>query len=289
MRVYVANPRGYCEGVVRAINLALSTRRQYPQRPIVVLGMLVHNEDVINTLNNNQITTINPSNGPLENQLAALDQQTIVIFTAHGHPHIYERIAKKKGLMMVDATCPKVQTCLDIIKVKTMESRQIIYIGQTGHPETIAALNQQPNIFLYDTKLPFDYQQITEVNPLVINQTTLSVDELASIHQEIRDRLPAAEFVDEICDATRRRQRAVKAIASDVDIIYIIGSQYSSNTKRLFEIAGTSHPTALIRRINSVAEINLADLKDKQYVGVASGASTPPEVANAVIDYLRAL
>ena len=288
MKVHVCNPHGYCEGVLRAINIALDTKKNNPNHPVAILGMLVHNEFVIEFLAKHGISTLERPNSADEDFLPHVSDDTIIIFTAHGHPKVYEELISNRGLSYVDATCPKVEVTHDVIINALNNNHQIIYIGQTGHPETEAALSiNAEGIFLFDINSPFNYAQISDLTPVVINQTTLSLDELAKIHDEILTYLPGAIIENEICSATRLRQNAVKKIPLDVDIIYIVGSFHSNNTKKLVQVAKLSHPNADVYQIKSVNDINPTQLKNKKYAGVAAGASSPLELTNAVIDYLK--
>ncbi|MGI6714359.1 MAG: 4-hydroxy-3-methylbut-2-enyl diphosphate reductase [Bacilli bacterium] len=287
MKVTVAKPYGYCEGVVKAIDLALAVRKDNPDMPISVLGMLVHNERVVKHLEDNQITTINIPISEYEAFLKQAKPPLIIIFTAHGHDPKLDRIAQERGLITYDATCKKVLHAFSLIEKALAKGQEVIYLGKKGHPEPIAALARGEKVFLYDVEGYFDYRQLKTKNPFVITQTTLSLDEVKGFHLDIKARLPEAEIGNEICQATRLRQKAVKLLPMEVEHIYIIGSPRSSNTTRLALIAKTSHPRAKIRLVRGIHEINRDELKGLTHVGVASGASTPREVVHKVIDFLE--
>lgn len=287
MKVSVAKPYGYCEGVVKAIDRALQVRKEHPDLPIAVLGMLVHNESVVKRLEESQITTINIPINEYEGFLRQAEPPLIVIFTAHGHDQKLEQIAKDRGIITYDTTCKKVLHAFALIDQALARGQEVIYLGKKGHPEAVAALARGENVFLYDVEGYFDYQQLQSKNPFVITQTTLSLDEVKGIHLDIKARLPEAEIGNEICEATRLRQKAVQLLPMEAEIIYIIGSPRSSNTTRLALIAKTSHPRAKIRLIRGIDEINTFELVGVNHVGVASGASTPREIVHAVIAYLE--
>src|SRR5574344_968353 len=280
MNVYVCNPHGYCKGVVSAINLVLATKESNPNTAIYVLGMLVHNKDVIDMLSKKGIITLDIKDRPIKEIISSLPTGSILVFTAHGHDIKLDALCKEKGIKIVDATCGMVKYAQDIIKNSLLEGNEIIYIGKKGHPETNAAISLGKNIFLYDISKPksFDYTLIKTTSPLIINQTTLSIHYLANIIAEIKSKIKSPKIVDEICDATRMRQNAVKSIPLDVDIIYVVGGKMSSNTKELAIIASSTHKNAKVIQIENIKDIKEEDLKDKKSAAIASGASTPFEI-----------
>ena len=197
-------PIGHCFGVLKAIEIAKETRKKYVDKNIYVFGLLVHNEEVVKELESNDIKTIEMNEDTATELLNKFTSNDVVIFTAHGHPEIYEYILKKNNVTYVDATCKKVKECFNAIK----EAKEVIYIGKNHHPETVAALTMNKNAHLYDIKEGLDYSLIKSSDPLVINQTTLSFLELENIHNEIKNKLPHAIFHDEICDATLLRTKS---------------------------------------------------------------------------------
>jgi 4-hydroxy-3-methylbut-2-enyl diphosphate reductase len=215
--------------------------------------------------------------------LNKLTSNDVVIFTAHGHPEIYEDILKKNNVTYVDATCKKVKECFNAIK----EAQEVIYIGKNHHPETVAALTMNNNAHLYDISSgSFTYNALKTNNPLVINQTTLSFLELDAIHSEIKNKLPNAIFHDEICDATLLRQKAIQKIDNNIDTIIIVGSKRSSNTMKLYDIAKKMHTDKQIILVNSVEELKEYKLGNKN-VAITSGTSTSIEAINKIVDYLK--
>lgn len=287
MQVFVANPHGYCEGVVHAIALAEQVRREYPNTPIDVLGMLVHNEKVIQQLKENQITTIKIPISHYADFLSNVDASHIIIFTAHGHDRKLDQIATQRKLHTIDATCNKVYDSFLLIENALNAGREVIYLGKKGHPEAEAALSRGKDVYLYDVDQDFNYQQLKTNNPLVISQTTLSILELKGCHLDILAMLPNAEIGNEVCSVTRLRQTAVQQLPSFVDAIYIIGSTQSSNTTKLAQIAKISHPQAKVRHIAELSELDQSELNQFSAVGVASGASTPLFITNEIIEFLK--
>lgn len=289
MNVHVTNPHGYCMGVISALEMAKATKKQFPDRPVVVLGMLVHNREVVELLAKQGIETLQDPDKTLEQLLLSVPTHAIVIFTAHGHDRKLESLAKERGIEYRDATCSKVAKNMTIIENALSEGHEVIYIGRKNHPETVAALSLGEKVILFDRKFPFDYGKITDRLPLVVNQTTLSFLELAHIHREIITQIPDARVLDEICSATRLRQQAVLDIPEDVEAIFIVGSPESANTEKLAEVAKLSHPQAKVYKIKTAAEIDCRLFNTSMKVAVASGASTPLETTESVIRLLKSL
>ena len=284
MAITLLKPIGHCFGVLKAIEIAKDVKQKHPHQNVYVFGLLVHNEEVVRQLEGLDIKTVEISEETALDQLKQFNKDDVVIFTAHGHPQIYEDILKKNNVTYYDATCTKVKECFNVIK----EAKEVIYIGKAGHPETVAALTMNQNAHLYDIRSGLDYSLIKSDNPLVINQTTLSFLELARIHQEIKDKLPNAVFYDEICNATLLRQKAINELDDGVDTVIIVGSKKSSNTMKLYEIAKNIHPDKHIVLVNNVNELKEYGLVFKNAV-IASGTSTSIETINAIKDYLSSL
>ena len=284
MAITLLKPIGHCFGVLKAIEIAKDVKQKHPHQNVYVFGLLVHNEEVVRQLEGLDIKTVEINDETALDQLKQFNKDDVVIFTAHGHPQIYEDILKKNNVTYYDATCTKVKECFNVIK----EAKEVIYIGKAGHPETVAALTMNQNAHLYDIRSGLDYSLIKSDNPLVINQTTLSFLELERIHQEIKDKLPNAIFYDEICNATLLRQKAINELGADIDAVIIVGSKKSSNTMKLYEIAKNIHPAKHIVLVNNVNELKEYGLVFKNAV-IASGTSTSIETINAIKDYLNSL
>ena len=281
--ITLLKPIGHCFGVLKAIEIAKETRKKYVDKNIYVFGLLVHNEEVVKELENNDIKTIEMNEDNAINLLNKFTSNDVVIFTAHGHPEIYEDILKKNNVTYVDATCKKVKECFNAIK----EANEVIYIGKNHHPETVAALTMNKNAHLYDISSgSFDYKVIKTNNPLVINQTTLSFLELNAIHNEIKNKLPNAIFHDEICDATLLRQRAIQKIDNNIDTIIIVGSKRSSNTMKLYDIAKKMHADKEIILVNNADELKEYRLDNKN-IAITSGTSTSINTIYRIKEFLE--
>ena len=282
--ITLLKPIGHCFGVLKAIEIAKETKDKYKDKNIFVFGLLVHNEEVVKELDKIGVKTIEFNQDNALEKLKQFTKNDVVIFTAHGHPSEYETILKENDVVFVDATCSKVKACFDVVKA----AKEVIYIGKSGHPETVAALTMNKYAHLSDINSEFDYDVLKTEDPLVINQTTLSFLELDRIHQEIKNRLPRAVFNEEICNATLLRQEAIYKLSDDVDTIIIVGSKKSSNTMKLFEIANNVHPNKQIVLVNNVDELRGYNLSFKVAV-IASGTSTSIETINQIKDYLQSI
>lgn len=281
MLVEILQPRGYCAGVNNAIRIALTAKSEHPDKEAYVLGMLVHNNFVVNALEKKGIHTALDINDIPEGE--------VIIYTAHGHDKRLDQIATEKSLIIYDAVCPKVRSNHLLIEKELKDNHQIIYIGLSGHPETVGAISVDSNVLLYDVKKGFDYALLKDNSPLVINQTTLNVMELKDIHKDILSRVPGARITDEICSSTRKRQEAIKEIGDDVDMIIVVGDQKSSNSNRLLEVAKLSHPQIESIMISDASGLDVERIRNKKHIVISSGASTPDEIIDAIYDKINSL
>lgn len=286
-KIEILEPKGYCSGVELALQTARDARKKHKSKRVIILGMLVHNQIVTNELREEKIETIDISNASNERIEKLIPEDSVVILPAHGHKTGLDNILRKKNVIVYDAICPRVKRNIDIIKEEIKLGHQVIYIGNKKHPETEAALSINKSVILYDTKLLINYQKITNKNVVVLNQTTLNFLSLSDIHKDILAHFPQAKIYDEICNATRTRQEAVININNEADLIIIVGDQLSSNTKRLFEIAKSSHPDTLCIMVSNEDELDEEVLYNKKYVVIASGASTPISVINNIYDFIN--
>ena len=280
--ITLLKPIAHCYGVINAIELAKKVAANHKDKNIYILGLLVHNEEVTKDLLNIGIKTIDITGKNILGILNSFTSEDIVIFTAHGHPEQYEQILKEKGITYYDATCPKVKECFNHIK----NSKETIYIGKKNHPEANAALTMNDRVLFYDIHEKFDYSQVKTIDPLVINQTTLSFLELEEIHQEIKQNIPHARIEDEICDATLLRQKAILGLKEDVDTILIIGSRKSSNTMKLFQVATSAHQNKKVYLVSDLDELKKLNISFNNLV-IASGTSTPLNTIKQIKEYLE--
>lgn len=286
MEVTILKPQGYCAGVLNAIKIAFKAKEEHPHEEVYILGMLVHNQKVIDELTSKGITTLYRDNKTDEELLYSLKDGSVIVFSAHGHKHNLDEIAKDKKFIVYDATCPKVLNNLNLIEDEINNNHQVIYIGHKNHPEALAALSINEQVFFYDIKSEFDYKKVKDKSPLVINQTTLNTKELKEIYIDIIIHKPKARIMDEICAATRLRQEALEKIDDNIDLILIVGDKKSSNTNRLLEIAKSSHPNIPSYLVSDIEEVKQLQIKSN-HVAIASGASTPLNEIDKIKKYLE--
>ena len=276
MKTYLANPSGYCQGVSRAIALALSFKKKYQDKPCYVLGALVHNETVTSELNKYGIISLTEKISNVD-KIKKLPKGAAVIFTAHGHDKKLEELLKSKDMVYLDATCPIVELSASNIKKAIKDGRQVIYVGTPNHPETVAMLSIDKEVYLYQDLMDDMKSVIKDKTPFVSSQTTLSTYELEDIFKKIKEVIPGAIFQKEICQETKIRQAAVKKLPNDVDAVFVVGGKDSSNTKKLYELAKKHFSTLKIFYI--LNEHDIDPIKDKLKgclkCAIISGASTP--------------
>lgn len=280
MKVTVLSPKGYCAGVARAINIALKARKDHLDKKVYILGMLVHNHHVSKLLEKNDIEFVNDIND--------IEDEQVIVFNADGHTYEELITAEKKNLIIYDAVCPKVESNLKKIMLEITNGHQVIYIGIKNHEETKIALSLSNEVILYDVKEGINYSLVNDDSPFVLNQTTLNSLKILNLYEDIRNKLPNARISNEICPTTRQRQEAVLNV-KDVDAILVVGDTYSSNSKRLFEIAKKSHPDIYVHLISDVTELDIDILKNKNHIALSSGASTPSDVVDEIYNKLISL
>jgi len=285
MNIIKIAPRGYCYGVVDAMVIAKNAAldKSLP-RPIYILGMIVHNKHVTDAFEEDGIITLDGKNRL--DILEKVDQGTVV-FTAHGVSPEVRRIAKEKGLVTLDATCPDVTKTHDLIREKEAQGYDVIYIGKKGHPEPEGAVGVAPQIVhLVESSEDVVKLNIQNEKVIVTNQTTMSQWDVADIMETVKEKFPHVEVHREICMATQVRQEAVADQAKDADLTIVVGDPKSNNSNRLAqvseEIAGTK-----AYRISDLSELKLEWLKDVQTVAVTAGASTPTPITKKVIQFLE--
>jgi 4-hydroxy-3-methylbut-2-en-1-yl diphosphate reductase len=285
MDVIKIAPRGYCYGVVDAMVIAKNAAldKSLP-RPIYILGMIVHNKHVTDAFIDEGIITLDGAN-----RLEILDQvnEGTVIFTAHGVSPEVKKLARDKGLVTIDATCPDVTRTHDLIKEKVAEGFQIVYIGKKGHPEPEGAVGVAPNnVHLVETEADVEQLTINSDKIVVTNQTTMSQWDVADVMKKVKEKYPHTEVHREICMATQVRQEAVAEQAGEADVTIVVGDPKSNNSNRLAqvseEIAGTK-----AYRIADLSELKLEWLNGAKSVAVTAGASTPTPITKEVISFLE--
>ncbi|MGE5621680.1 MAG: 4-hydroxy-3-methylbut-2-enyl diphosphate reductase [Bacillota bacterium] len=280
--VLLAQPRGFCAGVDRAIEIVERALAEFGA-PIYVRHEIVHNAYVVDNLRRKGAIFIE--------ELDAVPPGNTVIFSAHGVPKSVEVEAAARGLRVFDATCPLVtKVHVEVAKMRR-EGREIIMIGHAGHPEVEGTMGQtEEGMYLVETV--DDVQTLQVANPdmlAYVSQTTLSVDDTADIVAALRRKFPniAEPKKGDICYATTNRQEAVKFMAPQVDLVIVVGSPNSSNSNRLREVAEKKGTAAYM--VDNASQINPAWLEGRSRIGVTAGASAPEVLVQAVIDRLKEL
>lgn len=281
MKVITVKPYGYCAGVANAISLAYKTKESNPDRNIVILGMLIHNEDALNELQKVGIKTIYKKGVQLENLVDEIEDNSIVILTAHGHKKLVEDRLNARGLEYVDTTCPFVTLTFKEIAKASEQGHDVIYIGKANHPEATAALSISKNVHLLDLSNPL-IPEVKDESPLIINQTTFSHYEIEKQIELIKQKYPLAKVFKSVCDASTRRQEALLSLPKEVELIYVVGGKNSNNAKTLFDMAKEKYPSAKVIAIQNENDINEKDLLGLNLVAISSGASTPKEISEAI-------
>ncbi|MDD6466641.1 MAG: 4-hydroxy-3-methylbut-2-enyl diphosphate reductase [Erysipelotrichaceae bacterium] len=287
MEIIKVIPQGFCKGVIRAIQIAKKTVLEYPNQPIYILGMIVHNQYVVDALTELGIQTIDDKN---KTRLELLDQipSGVVILTAHGSSLEVKEKAKKKGLIVIDATCLDVQKTQDAIQEKLQEGYEILYLGKQKHPEAEAMISTDPKHIhlIYDENCAQNVQPQTQKLYLT-NQTTMSMMEVSNWIQILKNRFPSLEIQEEICQATRQRQQAILNLKNQgVDSMIIVGDPHSNNTRKLEDVA-YSIGIKNVYRIEQASELDISKFTSMNKVAITSGASTPSYLTNQVISYLE--
>jgi 4-hydroxy-3-methylbut-2-en-1-yl diphosphate reductase len=289
MEVIKVSPRGYCYGVVDAMEIARKAARDPSlPRPIHIIGLIVHNRFAVEELTTLGIVTLD---GP--DRACILEQVTegTVIFTAHGVSPLVQQRAAERGLHVIDATCPDVTKTHDLVRRLTAEGYRILYIGKKGHPEPEGVAGEAPGlVHLVETTadldaLPDDIRAAPRL--AVTTQTTLSQWDTAALIAEMRRRFPRIEVFNEICHATQVRQEAVARLAQGADLTIVVGDPRSNNTNRLVQVAEELAGSAAIR-VESLSDLKPEMLAGKRRVAVTSGASTPSQLTRQVIQFVEA-
>ncbi len=286
MEITLANPRGFCAGVERAITIVERALELFGA-PIYVRHEVVHNRHVVDCLRRKGAVFVN--------ELEEVPDGATVIFSAHGVPLAVEEEAGKRGLQVFDATCPLVtKVHLEVLR-HARAGHEVVLIGHRGHPEVEGTLGRYdyasgPGIYLVES--PADVEQLTVNDPKAlayVTQTTLSMDDARQVIEALKLRFPAiiGPKKDDICYATQNRQDAVKRLAAECDLVLVVGSPNSSNSNRLREVAERLGSTAYL--IDDGSQIEPQWLDGVKRIGVTAGASAPEDLVEEVIDRLRKL
>jgi len=284
MDIVLANPRGFCAGVDRAIDIVNRALEVFGG-PVYVRHEVVHNRHVVDDLRTRGAVFVD--------ELSEVPDDAIVIFSAHGVSRAVQEEAEDRGLKVFDATCPLVTKVHVEVASFSTSGRECVLIGHAGHPEVEGTMgrydtSQGGAIYLVEDEAQAARLEVRDPSTLsFVTQTTLSVDDTAKVIDALREKFPQIQGPrkDDICYATQNRQDAVKSLASEVDLVLVVGSTNSSNSNRLRELAERCGAEAYL--IDDASMIESAWLSRARSVGISAGASAPELLVQEVIDALR--
>jgi len=282
MEVLLANPRGFCAGVDRAIDIVERALERFGA-PIYVRHEVVHNKFVVEDLRAKGAVFVE--------EIGEIPAGATVVFSAHGVSQQVRADAEAHGLQVFDATCPLVSKVHVEVTRKRDQGREVVMIGHRGHPEVEGTMGQASNgMYLVETVADVASLEVSDPDNLAfVTQTTLSVDDASEIISALRKRFPdiAGPRKDDICYATQNRQDAVKQLAAECDVVIVVGSTNSSNSNRLREVAANLGVSAYM--LDNADALEPQWVEGKRVVGVTAGASAPEILVGAVIARLQAL
>ena len=277
MKVYLGVPRGFCAGVVRAVDVVELALKKY-SHPVYVKHQIVHNPNVVNSLEEKGAMTVE--------DVDEIPEGSTVVFSAHGSPPEDFAKAKKRNLNVIDATCPLVTKVHNEAIKYANDGRRLVLVGHKGHQEVKGTMGQT-DMFLVNDRNELVMPNWDEDTPVtVLTQTTLSVDDTKRSIEEIKSKFSDVIVRNDLCYATTSRQAAVKQLCKLVELVLVIGAENSSNCNRLREVAQAHGVDAYL--INGPDELDSSWLEGVENVGITSGASTPGSMVQAVIESLGA-
>lgn len=284
LKILLASPRGFCAGVDRAIEIVNKALDKYG-KPVYVRHEIVHNKQVVEDLKKKGAVFVN--------EISDIEDLTRpVIFSAHGVPKKVPEEAKLKNISYIDATCPLVSKVHRESEQLSKNGFDIILIGHKNHPEVIGTMGQLPNGSIKLIETINDIKSLDTKNfkkPLAyITQTTLSVDDTAEMIDSLKSKFPEIKgpIKEDICYATTNRQNAVKKIAADCEMFFIIGSRNSSNSARLVEVAKKAG-CKNSELIHSEKKLPIEQIKKCKKIGISSGASAPEQLVQNLISEIK--
>jgi 4-hydroxy-3-methylbut-2-enyl diphosphate reductase len=282
--IFLCAPRGFCAGVVRAIDVVEKALARYGP-PVYVRHEIVHNKYVVESLKRKGAVFVDELD-----EIPAGDAP--VIFSAHGVPKSVPAAATDRELFAIDATCPLVTKVHREAQIHHKRGRHVILVGHEGHPEIVGTLGQLPPGAITLVETPDDVSRLDPTNEeslAFVTQTTLSVDDTKEIVAALQRRFPAIRgpFKEDICYATTNRQEAVKSIAGEIDLLIVVGAPNSSNSKRLVEV-GLKAGCARAELVQRASDLDWTKLSGLRRIGLTAGASAPEVLVNEIVDAFRA-
>lgn len=279
-KIFLASPRGFCAGVARAVKAVEDTLEIFGA-PVYVKHEIVHNRHVVVDLEKKGAVTIE--------ELSEAPDESVVVFSAHGSPPEHYAEAKARGMRLIDATCPLVTKVHLEVQRFLKDGYAIVYIGHKGHIEGVGVLGEALGtpVPLIETVEDVDRLDIGNPEKLVyLTQTTLSIDDTKQVIEALQKKYPqiVAPPLEDICYATTNRQTTVKALAKECDLVLIVGSQTSSNSKRLMETVNALGTTAYL--VDDVSDVNPLWFRDVTVVGMSAGASAPEYLVQEIVAHI---
>lgn len=281
MNLYIANPRGFCAGVDRAIQIVEMALEKYGA-PVYVRHEIVHNKYVVESLQKRGAIFVD--------ELNEVPDDKPVVFSAHGVPKSVPAEAQKRNMLYIDATCPLVSKVHREAERYDKQGAEIVMIGHKCHPEVIGTMGQLSEGAIHLVECSEDVEKLelkNTDNVAYITQTTLSLDDTSAVINALKDKYPSIKDPrkEDICYATTNRQNAVKELAKEVDLVLIIGAPNSSNSRRLVEVAQKNGCRSVL--IQRASEINWDLFEDVKNVGISAGASAPEILVEEVMQAVK--
>ncbi len=289
MDVTLIEPYGFCGGVRNAIEIAHRARNEHPTATIYLIGALVHNENVISWLKNDGFRFIVGNDMEIMTQLKELEEGSVICFSAHGHPRKYDDIAKERRMTIYDATCPFVKRNEVGIAKALDGAKKVFYIGKRNHAEAVSALSiDEKNVILVDDNT--DLSEYRDDDVIVFSQTTMSDGEIDRISERIDENVKKVRYEAKRCFDASERQNAMRSfVGNDIDLVVVLGSESSNNSKELYALAKRTYPSAKAYLRLSVHELPIDELKGCKHALLGSGASTQSESIEEAKSYLESL
>ncbi len=288
MKITKINPRGFCQGVVSAWIKAKKIREENPNKKIYMIGWLVHNKILIDSLHELGIETIDDTNKSRYDIINSFskNESEIIIFSAHGTDEKAIELAKKKSLNFIDTTCEYVTKTQNIIKEKIKDNYKIIFIGKKNHPETISILSINKNIIFLENEDDVNkYYFSKNEKYFLTNQTTMSIYDFYKIIKKIKNTSINVEIKNDICTATLERQEAIINMDNTIDLLIVVGDEKSNNSNKLRDIGIEKGVESYL--INDENDLIHDWFIGKKHVAITSGASTPTWVTTKVIKIIE--
>lgn len=286
MDVLLLEPNGYCSGVQRAFSLALRLRKEQPNVEIYCLGMLVHNEDSMMEFQNYHIHIIDERKENLEVVLKSIPDGSYVIFSAHGHPLGWEKLAAEKNLKILDCTCPFVEA--NRVAGASLKS-SFFYFGVKGHLEADAFMANNPDAIFLDVVHP-ELQSI-DITPSIVYpaicQTTISGEEIESAISFLSKKGISIQLIKSQCQSTYLRQKAIMDLPESITTLVVLGSPRSNNSVKLYEIGVKKNLRCYL--VRNLSELQNISFKKGERIALSSGASTSSSILKECYDYLSAM